>query len=74
MGRPLFAPPDLPSPLLAAMRQAFDRTMQDSEFIAAVKKLGFNRRPESGADLVALINRMAATPSHIEAGLMELTT
>ena len=73
IGRPFFAPPDLPPAILAMARNAFDRTMRDPDFIADAKKLGFDPRPENGAYLAALIKRMAATPRPIKDRVAELT-
>ena len=73
IGRPFFAPPDLPPAVLAMARNAFDRTMQDPEFVADAKKLGFDPRPENGRYLDALMKRMAATPQHIKDKVVELT-
>jgi tripartite-type tricarboxylate transporter receptor subunit TctC len=73
IGRPFFAPPDLPQPVLTMARTAFDRTMQDPEFIADAKKLGFDPRPENGDYLSALMKRMTATPQHIKDRVGELT-
>jgi tripartite-type tricarboxylate transporter receptor subunit TctC len=73
IGRPFFAPPDLAPPVRAMLRNAFDHTMQDPEFIADAKKLGFDPRPENGDYLTALMKRMAATPKPIKDKVVELT-
>jgi tripartite-type tricarboxylate transporter receptor subunit TctC len=73
IGRPFFAPPELQPAVLAMLRGAFDRTMQDTEFMADAKKLGFDPRPENGGYLDALIRRMAATPKPIKDKVVEVT-
>jgi len=73
IGRPFFAPPDLSPAVHAMLRNAFDRTMQDPEFAADAKKLGFNPRPENGDYLLALMKRMTATPKPIKDKVVELT-
>lgn len=73
IGRPFFAPPDLPPAVLAMARNAFDRTMKDPEFTADARKLGFDPRPENGQYLEALIRRMVATPQPIKNKVVELT-
>ena len=73
IGRPFFAPPDLPPAVLAMARNAFDQTMKDPEFAADAKKLGFDPRPENGLYLQALMKRMSATPKHIKDKVVELT-
>jgi tripartite-type tricarboxylate transporter receptor subunit TctC len=73
IGRPFFAPPDMTPAVHAMLRRAFERTMQDPEFVADAKKLGFDPRPENGDYLAALMKRMAATPKPIKDKVVELT-
>jgi hypothetical protein len=61
--KPYFAPPEVPADRLAALRQAFDVTMEDPEFVAALKKAGM---PTEGAmkaeQLAAMTARLLQTP------------
>jgi tripartite-type tricarboxylate transporter receptor subunit TctC len=65
IGRPFIAPPGLPADRLRMLRNAFDATMKDPSFIAAVKKRKYSLDPESGDDLEALIKKAYATPKPI---------
>ena len=65
IGRPFVAPPDLPPERLKMLRDAFNATMKDLEFIADVKRNKFDLEPEDGEHLTALINKIYATPKAI---------
>jgi tripartite-type tricarboxylate transporter receptor subunit TctC len=65
IGRPFVAPPNLPPGALKMLRDAFDATMRDPDFIADVKKQKFDLDPENGAGLAGLINKIYATPKPI---------
>jgi tripartite-type tricarboxylate transporter receptor subunit TctC len=62
IGRPFVAPPALPPDRLKVLRDAFNATMKDAEFIADVKRSKFDLDPEDGEHLAALIGRIYATP------------
>jgi tripartite-type tricarboxylate transporter receptor subunit TctC len=65
IGRPFVAPPDLPAERLKALREAFDATMQDADFIAEAKNSKLELAPEDGEHLAALIMKIYATPKPI---------
>jgi tripartite-type tricarboxylate transporter receptor subunit TctC len=65
MARPFAAPPGLAPERLAALRQAFDATMQDPEFLADANRQGLDVRPVTGAEADALIARVYATAPEI---------
>jgi tripartite-type tricarboxylate transporter receptor subunit TctC len=65
IGRPFVAPPGLPPDRLKMLRDAFDATMKDPEFVADVKRNKFDLEPEDGAHLSALIEKIYATPKSI---------
>jgi len=65
IGRPFVAPPDLPPERLKMLRDAFNATMKDPEFIADVKRNKFDLEPEDGEHLTKLINKIYATPKAI---------
>ena len=65
IGRPFVAPPDLPPERLKMLRDAFNATMKDPEFIADVKRNKFDLEPETGEHLASLIARIYATPKPI---------
>jgi tripartite-type tricarboxylate transporter receptor subunit TctC len=59
------APPDLPADRLKMIRDAFNKTMRDPEFIADVKKEKLDLEPEDGEHLAALIAKMYQTPKAV---------
>jgi tripartite-type tricarboxylate transporter receptor subunit TctC len=67
MGRPYFAPPDLPKDRADALRSAFDETMKDADFLAAAKKMGIDVSPMTGHDIVELLKALYASPPAVVA-------
>ena len=65
MGRPFAAPPDLPEDRRRALRDAFDQTMKDPEFLADAAKAGLEVNPVAGAELDRLIGELYATPPDV---------
>jgi tripartite-type tricarboxylate transporter receptor subunit TctC len=65
IGRPFVAPPDLPPERLKMLRDAFNATMRDPEFIAEAKKEKLDLEPEDGEHLASLIAKMYATPKSV---------
>jgi hypothetical protein len=65
IGRPFVAPPDLPPDRLKMLRDAFNATMTDAEFVADAQKSNLDLEPEDGEHLAALIRRIYATPKPI---------
>jgi tripartite-type tricarboxylate transporter receptor subunit TctC len=50
-GRPLLVPPSVPRERIDILRQAFDRTMKDPEFLAEAARLNMDIKPLGGAEL-----------------------
>ena len=65
MARPFAAPPGIPADRKAALIAAFDRTMQDAEFLAEAKRLNFDVNPVPAARLDALLTEAYATPKDV---------
>jgi tripartite-type tricarboxylate transporter receptor subunit TctC len=65
IGRPFVAPPDLPADRLKMLREAFNATMTDADFVADVKRSKLDLEPEDGQHLAALIMKIYATPKPI---------
>ena len=65
IGRPFVAPPDLPPDRLRMLRDAFNATMKDAEFVAEVQTRKLELEPEDGEHLAALIRKIYATPKPI---------
>ncbi len=64
-GRTLAAPPGVPADRVAALRKAFDATMNDPKFRAAAKKRKMDLAPLSGAELQKMVLEHLATPADI---------
>ena len=65
IARPFAAPPGLPAERATALRAAFDATMKDAEFLAEMKKLALEVRPQSGAKVEQLVNEIYAYPADV---------
>jgi tripartite-type tricarboxylate transporter receptor subunit TctC len=65
IARPFAAPPGIPADRLKALRDAFDATMKDPQFLAEAKRLDLEVRPVSGADVEKLIKEIYATPPDV---------
>jgi hypothetical protein len=72
IGRPFVAPPGLPPGRLKMLRDAFDATMSDPDFIADAKRQKFALNAETGANLEALVKKAYATPKPIIARITDL--
>jgi hypothetical protein len=63
MAWPFAAPPDLPKDRAAALREAFDATMRDPDYLAETRQRGLEVNPMNGAELDALIGELYGTPA-----------
>jgi tripartite-type tricarboxylate transporter receptor subunit TctC len=62
IARPFAAPPDIPAERRAALVAAFDKTVQDPEFLAEAQKLGMEVNPMPAQTMAQLIAELYATP------------
>lgn len=65
IGRAVFAPPGVPEDRVAALRNAFDKTMLDPAFRAKANKLKMDLHPMTGVRLQKLVNKHMATSDEI---------
>jgi tripartite-type tricarboxylate transporter receptor subunit TctC len=65
MGRPFFAPPDVPTDRLAALRRAFELTLKDPQFLADAEKMGVEVQHVGGAAIQTLLEKIYASPREI---------
>ena len=72
IGRPFVAPPDLSAERLKMLRDAFDATMKDADFIADAKKQKLDLEPQSGEQIERLIKDIYATPKPVIQNVTEL--
>jgi tripartite-type tricarboxylate transporter receptor subunit TctC len=59
------APPGVPADRVAALRDAFEATMKDPEFLADTKRQRLNVDPIRGSDIDGLLARVEKTPPAI---------
>ena len=62
VGRPFFGPPDLPEERKAALRRAFDATMQDPQFLEEAARLDLEISPVTAAAIDAFLADIYRTP------------
>jgi tripartite-type tricarboxylate transporter receptor subunit TctC len=62
MARPFGVPPGVPAARLAVLRDAFDATMKDADFLAEARTANLDVRPVSGIAVEALIKKIYASP------------
>jgi tripartite-type tricarboxylate transporter receptor subunit TctC len=72
IGRPFVAPPGLPPDRLKMLREAFDATVTDPDFVSDAKRQMLDVEPEDGAHLEALIKKIYATPKPVVDRIGEL--
>jgi tripartite-type tricarboxylate transporter receptor subunit TctC len=65
MARPFLAPPGIPEDRKQALRDAFDRTMQDPQFLADANKASLYVHPMAGRQIDALLKDIYATPKDL---------
>jgi tripartite-type tricarboxylate transporter receptor subunit TctC len=71
MGRPFYAPIELPRERAELLRRSFDRTMKDPALLAEVEKTRLFVAPTTGEEIGALIERIYATPKEVVAKAIE---
>jgi len=65
MGRPVAEPPNVPAARVAALRQAFERTLKDAEFLSEADKLALEINLVDGEALQAMVERMFRAPRNV---------
>ncbi|MDB5509888.1 MAG: tripartite tricarboxylate transporter family receptor [Hyphomicrobiales bacterium] len=65
MAYPFVVAPETPADRVAALRDAFDATMKDPEFLGEAKRLGLDIDPFTGAQMAQLIQDIDAAPRRI---------
>ncbi|MDB5509189.1 MAG: tripartite tricarboxylate transporter family receptor [Hyphomicrobiales bacterium] len=62
IGRPLFTTPGVPAERVKALRDAFDATMKDPEFLEAAQKERLEINPVSGVELQKIVSEIVSAP------------
>src|SRR5205823_4111063 len=72
MAYPILLPPDVPAERLAALRRAFDQTMDDPQYRADATRVGLDISPIGGEAMARLIRTISDTPDDIVERLRRL--
>jgi tripartite-type tricarboxylate transporter receptor subunit TctC len=72
MGRPFFAPPEIPADRAAALRQAFMDTLTDPDFLAEAERAKLEVMPVPAARIEKLLQDLYAMPPNIVQKATEL--
>jgi tripartite-type tricarboxylate transporter receptor subunit TctC len=64
-GRPLVTPPGVPAERLKMLREAWNKTVKDSEFLAEAKKRQWPVEPVAGEELESLAKEVIAQPPEV---------
>jgi tripartite-type tricarboxylate transporter receptor subunit TctC len=65
LGKPLAVTPNVPPERVKALRDAFDATVKDPEFIKAAAAARIEVNPIRGEVLQSTVNKVLATPKHL---------
>lgn len=65
VGYSVIAPPGVPAPIVAALRNAFDATMKDPAFLAAAKKCCVDLKPARHEVVAAAVRRAIDSPKSL---------
>ncbi len=65
VGKSILAPPGVPAERVAALRQAFDASVKDPDFIADFQSTRIEVIPLGGAELQAMVGELGALPSDL---------
>ena len=65
LGRPMIGAPGIPADRVKMLRDAFNRTMQDKEFLAELEKRKFDLDPSSGEELEKIVKDALSQPPEI---------
>ena len=73
MGRPFFAPQQVPASTVVSLREAFDATMRDPEYRAEAEKMRLEVNPVSGAQVQDMVAEIYRTPRAVIQKMMNLS-
>jgi tripartite-type tricarboxylate transporter receptor subunit TctC len=65
LGRPFFTAPDVPADRVAALRNAFQATMRDAEFVAEARQLNLDISALSGERVAEIVSQTMRQPADI---------
>jgi hypothetical protein len=64
-GQPFVTPPGVPADHVALLKQAFETTMKDADFLAEAERVKLDINPVSAEELQTLTERLFATPPDV---------
>jgi tripartite-type tricarboxylate transporter receptor subunit TctC len=64
-GRPFLAPPGTPAPVLAVYHEAFQKLVNDAEFLGEATRAQLIIKAGSGEEVTALVNRIHDSPKRV---------
>lgn len=65
LGRPMYAPPDVPVERVAALRRAYSQALNDPDLKSEAKKLGLTITHTSGEEIARIVDNLMKTPADI---------
>ncbi len=65
LGRPIMTTPGVPADRVQTLRDAFDATMKDADFLAAAAQANFELAPVRGVELQKVVEDVLATPASL---------
>jgi tripartite-type tricarboxylate transporter receptor subunit TctC len=72
LGRPMIGPPNTPPDRVRMLREAFNKTMEDKEFLAELEKRKFELDPTPGAELEKIVKDALSQPAEVIARMKKL--
>jgi hypothetical protein len=72
IGRPLFTTPGVPAERVKALRDAFDKTMKDPDFIAAATQERLEINPVGGEELQKVVDDIVNAPKPVVEKLVSI--
>ncbi len=72
IGRPIFVAPGVPAERVRALRDAFDRMIQDKTFLEAAAKENFDINPVSGDEMQKIVGEITSAPKSVTERLSQI--
>lgn len=72
IGRPFFAPPNVPADRVKALRAAFDAMIKDKAFLDEAQKLNLDIDPVSGEELQKIVAEIIDAPAPVKKRLADI--
>ena len=72
LGRPMLGSPGIPPDRVKILREAFNKTMKDPEFLDEIKKRNYELEPATGEELEAIVKDAMTQPPEVIARMKKL--